>query len=55
MTAQTGTVRGQRLGSCPCGSCLKPCFEQPAVCPDRGAGCEPDDHCEPPTVDGEVL
>ncbi|WP_406501543.1 hypothetical protein OHA04_27390 [Streptomyces sp. NBC_01590] len=42
-------------GSCPCESCARPCFDQPATCPDHGAGCEADDHLAPPTVAGEHL
>jgi hypothetical protein len=45
----------QTVGSCPCSSCRTPCFQRPAVCPEHGVDCQPDDHTEPPTVNGEVL
>ncbi|MCX5138357.1 hypothetical protein [Streptomyces sp. NBC_00338] len=42
-------------GTCPCGSCARPCFTPQTACPEHGQACEPDDHAEPPTVNGEVL
>lgn len=60
LSATTPPLRGihqrKRHGGCPCGSCHRPCFD-PAntACPDHRGGCEPDDHIESPTVNGEVI
>jgi hypothetical protein len=44
----------QPAGSCPCGSCARPCTE-PVTCPDGFGDCHADDHTNPPTVNGEIV
>lgn len=52
---QGDTLNAEQTGSCPCGSCHRPCTAQPDTCPEHGPDCDPTDHFEPPTVNGEVL
>ncbi|MEU3432310.1 hypothetical protein [Streptomyces sp. NPDC006863] len=50
---QGDTLIAEQTGSCPCGSCHRPCTAQPDTCPEHGPDCDPTDHFEPPTVNGE--